>query len=285
MRLHVIHRLHYTYSDAIFLEPHLIYLHPKAYPHQQVIQHSIVIDPQPSMLVHNLDPEGNHQHRAYFKDSTTSLTISVEMCVQSEPFNVFEFVLFPFETEHLPFQYPDTVKKYLQPYLVRDGVTTYVEQFARQIASYARWKTVLFLTTLSRTIYETFVYERREVGPPMPPELTLIGRKGSCRDFAQLFVACCRSIGIAARFVSGYLYGNPLQEHDLHAWAEVYLPGAGWRGFDPTEGKAVINHHVHLAASGDPQTIAPVSGTFRGKALSSLIAEVTVSEAKTAYHQ
>ena len=89
-------------------------------------------------------------------------------------------------------------------------------------------------------------------------------------------MACCRSIGLAARFVSGYLYGNVLQENDLHAWAEVYLPGAGWRGFDPTEGQAVGNNHVYLAASGEPQSIAPLSGTFRGRARSLLTTEVVV---------
>jgi len=278
MNLKVSHQLFYTYSEAVFLDPHAIYLHPKAYPHQQVMGFSLAIDPIPSALVHNLDTEGNHQHLAYFNEKTNHLTISVEMTVQSEDFNVFDFVLFPFTTQQIPFQYPDTQKKYLQPYLVREGVTTYVEQYARQTAAAARWQTVPFLTTLCANIFQNFVYERRDVGAPLMPEYTLIGRKGSCRDFAQLFVACCRSVGIAARFVSGYLYGNELQAHDLHAWAEVYLPGAGWRGFDPTEGQAVMNNHVYLASSADPVLIAPVSGTFRGKAKSNLETMVDVKE-------
>jgi transglutaminase-like putative cysteine protease len=278
MNLQVFHKLFYTYSDAISLDPHTIYLHPKAYPHQQIRSYSLVIEPTPSMLVHNVDVEGNHQQIAYFREPTNHLTISVEMSILSNDFNVFGFVLFPFETERIPFQYSDALKKYLQPYLIREGVTTYVEQYARQTAALARWMTVPFLTTLCQEIYQNFVYERRDVGAPLAPEHTLIGRKGSCRDFSQLFVACCRSVGIAARFVSGYLYGNALQEHDLHAWAEVYLPGAGWRGFDPTEGKAIVNNHVYLASSGDPVLITPVSGTFRGKGRSTLTSEVTVSE-------
>lgn len=234
--------------------------------------------PEPNMLVHNLDVEGNHQHLAYFKGTTERLEVTVEMEIFSESFNVFEFVLFPFETAQLPFQYPELQKKYLQAYLIREGVTTYVEQYARQTAAAVRWQTVPFLTALCQNIYQGFVYERREEGAPLRPEITLIERRGSCRDFAQLFVACCRSIGIAARFVSGYLYGNPLQAHDLHAWAEVYLPGAGWRGFDPTEGKAIINNHIYLASSADPALIAPVAGTFRGKARSVLDVEVTIGE-------
>ncbi len=278
MDLHVKHTLYYTYSDLVFLEPHIIYLHPKANPHQQVMGFSLIVEPTPSMLVHNIDAEGNHQHIAYFRENTNYLTVSVDMTVRSDDFNVFEFVLFPFETERLPFQYPEVLKKYLHPYLIREGVTTYVEQYARQTAAVAKWHTIPFLTTLCNNIYQDFMYERRDVGAPLPPEHTLIGRKGSCRDFAQLFVACCRSVGIAARFVSGYLYGNTLQQHDLHAWAEVYLPGAGWRGFDPTDGKAIMNNHVYLASSADPQLIPPVAGTFRGKARSSLQAEVFVGE-------
>lgn len=278
MNLRVSHKLSYTYSEAVSLGPHSFYLYPKTYPHQQVLSYSLVVEPTPNMLVHNIDVEGNHQQIAYFRDLTNFLTVSVEMNVLSNDFNVFGFVLYPFETERIPFQYPDALKKHLQPYLVREGVTTYVEQYARQTGAVVQWKTIPFLTTLCQNIYLNFVYERRDVGPPMPPEHTLIGRKGSCRDFAQLFVACCRSVGIAARFVSGYLYGNALQEHDLHAWAEVYLPGAGWRGFDPTEGKAIMNNHIYLASSSDPQLITPVLGTFRGKARSILTAEVTVGE-------
>ncbi len=278
MILNVSHRLFYTYSESVILEPHTFYLYPKAYPHQQIVSYTMTIDPVPSMLVQNIDAEGNHQRIAYFREATSWLNVSVEMAVRSDDFNLFGFVLFPFETEQLPFQYPESLKKLLQPYLVREGVTTYVEQYARQTAASERWKTVAFLTALCRDISQNFVYERREVGPPMLPEHTLIGRKGTCRDFAQLFVACCRALGIAARFVSGYLYGNALQEHDLHAWAEVFLPGAGWRGFDPTEGNAVINNHIHLAASADPALIAPVTGVFRGRAKSTLRAEVSVGE-------
>ena len=280
MILNVSHQLFYTYSESVILEPHTFYLFPKAYPHQQIVSHTMTIDPLPGMLVHNIDVEGNHQHIAYFREATSQLTVSVQMAVSSADFNLFEFVLFPFETERIPFQYPEPLRKFLQPYLVREGVTTYVEQYARQTAAGVRWMTVAFLTTLCREISQNFMYERRDIGAPLLPEHTLIGRKGTCRDFAQLFVACCRGLGLAARFVSGYLYGNALQEHDLHAWAEVYLPGAGWRGFDPTDGKAVMNNHVYLASSADPMLVTPVSGVFRGKAKSTLRAEVNVGEGK-----
>ncbi len=278
MLISVEHTLNYTYSDPVLLDPHTIYLSPQAYPHQRVIDFDLFVSPSPSKIVRNMTVGGNVQHIAYFNHSTSYLTIRASMLVRSDEFNVFDFVLFPFNTERIPFQYPDALKPFLMPYLQREGVTPTVEQFARQNASMSKWNTVDFLTHLCHYIYQSFVYEWREFGAPNAPEITLISRKGSCRDFAQLFIACCRSIGIAARFVSGYLYGNDLQAHELHAWAEAYLPGAGWRGFDPTEGKAVVNNHVYLATAANPLLIAPVAGTFRGKAESLLQTNIEIQE-------
>lgn len=197
-----------------------------------------------------------------------------EMELQSDEFNSFDFVLFPFETQRVPFRYPKAVQDLLYPYLERVGVSERVESWARQLAASAGWQTISFLITLNQAIRE-FTYEIREVGAPLPPEQTLILRKGSCRDYTTLFMAACRSLGIAARFVSGYLFGNPQQEHQLHAWAEVYLPGAGWRGFDPTEGTVVVNRHIFLASTAKPELAAPISGTFNGQANSTLRVELT----------
>ena len=91
-------------------------------------------------------------------------------------------------------------------------------------------------------------------------------RQGACRDFAVLFIDACRCVGLAARFVSGYQDAyRSMGKRDLHAWAEVYLPGAGWRGYDPTRGLAVADHHVAVAAAADPQNAAPVTATYRGR--------------------
>ena len=110
-------------------------------------------------------------------------------------------------------------------------------------------------------------YIIRDVGAPHPAETTLRGQEGSCRDLAVLFCAACRAVGLAARFVSGYERDASLQENgDLHAWAEVYLEGAGWRGYDPSRALAVAASHVAVAASSDPLLASPISGTFRGSA-------------------
>ena len=124
-----------------------------------------------------------------------------------------------------------------------------------------------FLTTLTRRLHEEFAHTIREEGAAEPAESTLAARSGSCRDLSVLFCEACRSRGIPARFVSGYEREAAVQEPaHMHAWAEVYLPGGGWRGYDPSQGLAVSTAHVALAAAADPLLAAPVSGTYRGKA-------------------
>ncbi|WP_128544768.1 transglutaminase family protein [Larkinella soli] len=277
LKLRVNHLLHYDYSSPVFLEPHTLYLYPKILPHQRLSAYDLRITPTPSKLVRNVDVEGNVQQVIYFKDQTESLHVEADIVVESESYNAYDFVLFPFETQRLSFHYPEADRRLLEPYLERIGVTTTVEQYARQIAAEAKWQTVPFLSHLCSTIRFGFAYEIRDLGPALSPEETLISRKGSCRDYAVLYIAACRSVGLAARFVSGYLYGNPHQEHELHAWAEVYLPGAGWRGFDPTEGSVVINNHLFLASSFFHDRLPPLAGTFRGPARSAMTASVSIT--------
>jgi len=277
MNIKVRHSLHYTYNFPVVLDQHTLYIYPKPYPNQRVLEYSLFIDPMPSKIIRNVDAEGNSQQIAYFFNGpVTGLTVAAEMVLSSDPVNVFDFVLFPFSTKNFPFLYDDRIYKYLVPYLNRGDVTNYVEQFARKIAAEVNWETVPFLVQLSQYISNNFTYQNREFGMAYPPDDTLRDRIGSCRDYSRLFISACRSLGIAARFVSGYLYGNPMQAHELHAWVEVYLPGAGWRGFDPTEGKAIINNHISLGASADFDQLAPVMGSFRGYANASLSTRVDI---------
>jgi transglutaminase-like putative cysteine protease len=143
-------------------------------------------------------------------------------------------------------------------------------QVASKISSKANCKTTDFLTRISKYIRYNFFYEKRLEGAANSPETTLISRKGTCRDYAVLMIAACKALGLAARFVSGYCYGSERQAHELHAWVEVYLPGAGWRGFDPTEGRIVDFHYIVLASSAQAELINPIRGGFRGNAVSSL---------------
>ncbi len=279
MRLSVLHRLQYSYEGNVRLNPHTLYLYPRLYPHQQLISYQLNISPSPSKVIQNTDAEGNIQQIVYFSpDLTGHLTVEAQMSIESLPINMLDFVLFPFSTQKIPFQYPAQLMKYLSPYLFPGQNNPYIEHFARKIASSVNWETVPFLVELTKQIQTGFSYNKRETGQALPPEETLRTKSGSCRDYSRLFTAACSSLGIASRFVSGYLFGNTQQEHELHSWAEVYLPGAGWRGFDPTEGMPVIHKHISLGASGDFDQLAPVMGSFNGIGNSSLETLVELNE-------
>lgn len=275
MHLSVQHQLRYEYDRPVILQPHLLYLYPRTYPYQRLLRYELTIDPMPSKVVRNVDVEGNVQQLIYFSGPTNHLHIRAEIGVESEPFNSLDFVLFPFDAQRVPLNYSPQVRPLLETYLNREGITPTIDGWATQLAAGVNWQTVPFLIALNNAIRQ-FTYAVREEGAPYPPEQTLLEGRGSCRDYSTLFMAACRSLGIAARFVSGYLFGSAQQEHQLHAWAEVYLPGAGWRGFDPTENSVVVNNHVLLASSARAELTAPVSGTFTGKANSVLEAHVSI---------
>jgi transglutaminase-like putative cysteine protease len=276
MILSVEHTLNYSYSNPVSLSPHTIYLTPKASPNQEITSFQLEIEPTPNILYKNIDVEGNAQTVAFFDKPTNKLSFRANFEIISQEVNPFHFIYYPFGAETLPFKNPDKELVLLQSYLTDEGITTLIDQFARQIASEANWKTTDFLTKISKYIRNNFFYEKRLEGAANSPETTFISKKGTCRDYAVLMIAACKALGLAARFVSGYCYGSELQAHELHAWVEVYLPGAGWRGFDPTVGRIVDFHYIALASSAQAELINPIRGRFRGNAVSSLNAFVDI---------
>lgn len=277
MNLKIEHELLYEYTDAVHLEPHYLYLQPKRNSLLTVKSYTIEVDPKPDIVAKNLDATDNTQQILFFSKPTTRLHIKATSIVETTEFNPLSFVYHPFQNSQLPIEYSEQLQVTLMPYLVKTGITTLVDQTARQIAGGVNWNTTSFLTELNKFI-NTFAYEVREDGQPNSPETTLLTQKGSCRDYSVLFMAMCRVMGIAARFVSGYHYGDPEQEQYLHAWVEVYLPGGGWRGFDPTQNCLVSGKHIPLGASAISEAVTPVFGTYRGSAKSSFMTRVHLVE-------
>ena len=166
-----------------------------------------------------------------------------------------------------PFQYDVAERIDLEPYLSsiydqdRLVLSNWLKQFwfAGQVV-----ETYLLLEWINKAIATGFTYQQREEPGVQSPATTLTNRAGSCRDFATLFIESCHYLGLAARFVSGYLYAPSLtaEQGSTHAWAEVYLPGVGWKGFDSTSGEVVGNNHIAVAVSRHPESVPPVSGSF-----------------------
>ncbi len=182
--------------------------------------------------------------------------------VETDKANPFDYLLESWATK-LPMDYPSSlfaqIKPYLQSYsMVLDPL---VLELAQEIDLEVNGNTIAFIATLNQQLYKNCNYITRELGEPWQAGITWRRKQGSCRHLAILFIEVCRAMGLATRFVSGYQEGDVEPDNrDLHAWAEVYLPGGGWRGYDPTHGLAVSDRHVALAASSLPSYAAAVTG-------------------------
>ncbi|PSN20559.1 transglutaminase [filamentous cyanobacterium CCP5] len=266
MRFHIRHDTCYSYSHPVQLQPHTIRLHPRSDAAQTLHQFHISVSPEPKAKSAIVDLAGNNLLRLWFDESpTTALKIHTQIDIETLRNNPFDYLGEPWATQ-FPLDYPSSLATCLQPYLCPRPYTADAEaaNLAQEIWQETEGNVSFFLTTLARRISQDCDYQVREVGPPMPAGLTWRQRRGSCRDFTVLYIVACQSMGLAARFVSGYEAGDPDQDqHDLHAWAEVYIPGGGWRGMDPTYGLAVGDRHVALVASPFPQQTTPVAGRIK----------------------
>lgn len=265
MLFHIKHITRYRYSKAVFCEPFTIRLRPRVDDAQRLIRYQLSVDPAPAGQSEYLDVEGNTAAQCWFNGPTCSLQITMNCVVETLRTNAFDFLLEPGALE-LPVDYSDIKYSALQPYRAPESpADPRLASLVDELAGQADRQTVGFLTHLATWVSEHLHREIRPDGPPLPAGETLEKRAGSCRDLAVVFIEACRLAGLAARFVSGYQAELDVDgDRHLHAWAEVYLPGAGWRGFDPGQGVAVCDQHVALATGLHPAAAAPTVGNFRG---------------------
>lgn len=278
MKLKIRHRTTYRFDHPVFLEPHVIRLRPRADAAVRPLALALDIDPLPAVRADNLDPESNVVTQAWFDGTTDRLTVESRSTVETLSTNPFEFLLDDPKAD-LPYAYPAALASRLSACCDDAGrVPPDVRALAQAAADEVGSRKDRFPWALTSLIHRQFQIETRDEGMPKTPEATLADRRGACRDLAVLYMACCRGMGLAARFVSGYAHvDDGGTDAELHAWAEIYLPGGGWRGYDPTLGLAVADRHVAVAAAADPADAAPVSGTFRGSARGSIDTSVELT--------
>lgn len=269
MRVTIRHETRYTFSGAVFLEPHLIRLTPRHDGAQSLEQYSLRITPRPAGQSDILDACGNRATRIWFTETCRELSIEQTCRVQTHRTNPFDYLLDP-TTLRLPFSYGGPEQSVLQPYLA-ENVKSQTHSLAIRLLKENEHDTVRFLNALTAWIYGNIHITTRLEPGVRTAEETLRLRTGACRDVTVLFMDACRAAGLPARYVSGYAPADPDTEHELHAWPEVYLPGAGWRGYDPTLGLTVADGHIALCSAPTPELTAPVDGTFRGNGMSSTL--------------
>lgn len=272
MRFEISHTISYTYTAPVFIEPMTVRLRPRCNPLQKLEHYELKVEPRPAGSSDNLDLYSNNTTTLWFDDMHDHLAVHASSVVSVPDINPFDFLVIEEEALRLPINYPGSYAEVMEPYSRRRYRSSMVDNFIRPVLARSGGGTTSFLLDLTVDMFEQFSKESRETGGPLHPEDTLGRRSGACRDLALLFMECCRSVGLAARFVSGYGYREDiasLEKRHMHAWAEVYLPGGGWRGFDPGIGRAVSGEHVAVAAGANPEDAAPTCGTFRGAGVQS----------------
>ncbi|MEO1208007.1 MAG: transglutaminase family protein [Cyanobacteria bacterium J06638_20] len=267
MRYQITHQTTYQYSQPVELGRHILRLRPRTDGTQWLTQFDCAIAPTPLKTSEITDFEGNACQCVWFTDAATSqLHIQTTSVVETGRHNAFDYLSEPWAM-NAPIDYPSSLAGQLAPYLspaTAIALSPQIVEFAHTILQEVEGHVGMFLTQLTRQINQDLQYLHRPFGSPQLAIATLAQRSGSCRDFTVLFMLACQAVGLAARFVSGYQEGDLAEgNHELHAWPEVYIPGGGWRGFDPTLGLAVADRHVALAAALYPINAAPVSGTLK----------------------
>ncbi len=273
MAIHVAlrHRTSYRYDRLVGLGPQLVRLRPAPHCKTPILSYSLKLQPEGSFVNWQQDPFSNYLARVVYPEPVRSFTVVVDLVAEMAVYNPFDFFLEP-DAEQFPFTYEAGLAEDLAPYLRKQELTP---EMGKLLASLDRTpqRTITFLVTLNQKLWRDIRYLIRLEPGVQSPEETLRLNSGSCRDSAWLLVNLLRHCGLAARFVSGYLIqlradqksldgpsGAEQDFTDLHAWCEVYLPGAGWIGLDPTSGLMAGEGHIPLACTPEPQTAAAISG-------------------------
>ncbi len=267
------HVTHYKYDRLVNLGPQVIRLRPAPHCRSKILSYSLKVEPVNHFLNWQQDPFANYQSRLVFEKKTREFKVTVDLVVEMAVYNPFDFFLEP-NAEKYPFSYEALLKQELAPYLATEHLTKRIKAYLTRIDRRKR-RTIDFLVSVNQMVHHDISYLiRMEPGVQTPDETLKLG-SGSCRDSAWLLVQLLRHCGLAARFVSGYLIqlkpdvksldgpsGTDVDFTDLHAWCEVYLPGAGWVGLDATSGLLAGEGHIPLACTPQPSGAAPIEGAM-----------------------
>ena len=280
-RYKILHRSYYNFSGTVRLEPHHLRLRPRE-DHELRIESSTLRITPPATLLWHRDVEGNSVAIATFDLPTNQLVIESKIILQQYNEAPLNFLVADYAVSY-PFSYPSDDKMLLSPYMVLPEHKTknlLAEWISDLWQPGERIQTYALLHRLVTHIHQTLTYRLREEPGVQTAGQTLSYGTGSCRDFALLFIEVARLLGLASRFVSGYLHTPPSTANmgATHAWAEVYLPGAGWKGFDPTIGEIAGTDHFPVAVARLPESVPPIAGSFVGTPGSSLEVGVWVTK-------
>jgi len=266
MKLRVSHLTRYEYAQSVSFSPHALYLRPRETPLLRVSRFKFNISPN-AKLTTGIDPFDNALTSAYFWDRANALNIRTEFEIETLEANPFDFIVRN-DAVKFPFNYEPYEKYVLAAYLVppsadaQKQIRLWLDQHVPAPPS----ESVPLLSTINQALCFAVNYQRRENGGPQDVTTTLRTGVGASRDYAVALIEICRSLGFAARFVSGYLLPVSGDErtdtHSMHAWTEVYLPGVGWKGLDPSRGIFCTDTYIPVAHAPLAECVSPVQGSY-----------------------
>ena len=279
-RYKILHRTYYNFSDNVQLGPHYLRLRPREDYELRIESFTLNITPNAKLLWHR-DAEGNSVATATFDAPVQQLVFESELIIEQYNESPLNFVVADYAINY-PFSYSQDDQVLLSPYMQLPDQDTQLQlkQWTQKLwQANEKIQTYTALQRIARQIYQSLTYKVREEPGVQTAKETLTCNTGSCRDFAQLFMDAAKCMGLAARFVTGYLHAPGLDAAGAtHAWAEVYLPGAGWKGFDPTIGEMAGSDHIPVAVARLSKSVPPIEGSFIGAPESSLDVGVWVSK-------
>ena len=268
MKIKYIHNLEYSYEESVQLGEHRLCIKPRSHGFQRLINFNLNISPNPKILYPLLAASGEEINRITFEGYTDSLSIKAISEVETLK---HPCILDGVKERDLTLPFCRSIinrdlQGALEGWMPNGQHDPSAVELAQEALAGSSNNALSFTFQLIEIIQDRVKYTKRHTGPAWPASRTLRERVGSCRDLAMLMVESCRSVGIPSRFVSGYHFEDPLpKEFELHAWAELYIPGAGWRGFDPS-GKGLIDErYLTLVSSSKSNLTAVITGNFRGK--------------------
>ena len=268
MKIKYIHNLEYSYEESVQLGEHRLCIKPRSHGFQRLINFNLNISPNPKILYPLLAASGEEINRITFEGYTDSLSIKAISEVETLK---HPCILDGVKERDLTLPFCRSLinrdlQGALEGWMPNGQHDPSAVELAQESLAGSSNNALSFTFQLIEIIQDRVKYTKRHTGPAWPASRTLRERVGSCRDLAMLMIESCRSVGIPSRFVSGYHFEDPLpKEFELHAWAELYIPGAGWRGFDPS-GKGLIDErYLTLVSSSKSNLTAVITGNFRGK--------------------
>lgn len=266
--LRIEHTTEYAFATAVSLLPHRVLVRPRGSHNLRIASSTLEISPAATLHWHRDALDNSVAIASFAAAPVMSLRIVSSVVIEQYDRAPLDFSVEQYAVTY-PFEYQAREARVLAPFRVASwpGDAAEVDRWLTQLGlRYGPIETFVLLDRLNRALHDAFRYQAREEAGVQSPSRTLALGTGSCRDFAALFNESCRALGLASRFVSGYLYdpGLQLQHGATHAWCETYLPGAGWKGFDPTSGELTGSNHIPVAVAHHPEDVPPVAGAFVG---------------------